>query len=378
MLNIINEELMAYSTMDITEKGKNFTKIRVATSNNLQQYESNSRYNKTEVRSEAKFERKANSGPKVKVGIDSNIDELKPINREIIRISAPLHVINEFEDQPIDAKSVEFDLPMTINVNSTNKYQPRVEVRCHDQGDDRANLYVVAFPFNGMIKPIPENPQYRIYKGLIASSAKPFFFNGRKYRKVLYLVIEVNKNLFNEDHKYHTDTIDIKLESYALFEDKETGEKKTNCEVFNLSILSADGDYVATWDYSVADEPIMMTAEPGQQLWVTFDFEAYKAKNQRNYNNDPGKRISNPKKKHFTVEGDVMVTTNRHGIRKEISINGNRKRYNKSYEDNNYIPHSSKNMSIDQMMAESGMFDNDYDNRGRKNGGKRKGSNKKR
>lgn len=368
MLNIINEELMSYSTISTTEKGKNYTKIKVATSNKLQQYENDSRYNRDRNR-DTQQETPKKAGPTAK--IVSNIDALKPINREIIRISAPLKNIGDFiGKEEHTANEIGFDLPMSINVNAENKYQPRVEVRCHEQGDDRANLYVIAFPFNGMIKPIPENPQYRIYKGLIASSAKPFFFNNRKYRKVLYLVIEINKNLFKPDHKYHTDSIDIQFDSYALFDDRETGEKKTNCESFKLSILSADGDYATNWEYSVADEPIMMAAEPGQQLWVTYNMSEHKHNNTHNNNSDRFKKRYN-KQKPVSVEGDMMVTTNKHGIRKEIPMKNNHQRNQRSFNNRN----NSKPMSIDQMMQDSGMFEQDYDNRSKRNGGKRGNNN---
>ena len=371
MLNIINEELMAYSTISTTEKGKSYTKIKVATSNKIQQFENDSRFNKNREDSQE-------TPKKVRTGasIISNNDVLKPLNREIIRISAPLKNIGDFVSQEENSKTLDFDLPMSINVDASNKYQPRVEVRCHEQGDDRANLYVIAFPFNGMIKPIPENPQYRIYRGLIASSAKPFFFNNRKYRKVLYLVVEINKNLFKPDHKYHTDRIDIQLESYALFNDRETNERKTNCESFTLSIISADGEYVTDWKYETVDDAIMMSVEPGQQLWVTYDVTANRKNNHRN--NDDYKKnntFNNNKHKSITIEGDMMVTTNKHGIRKEIPMNthNNNRNRNQRYQNRDRVQNqsSSKN-SIDRMMQDSGMFDNDHEyNRGKKNGGKR-------
>lgn len=366
MLNLINEDLMAYSTITTVEKGKEYTKIKVATSNKLQQYENDSRNNRGEPKESPKK-------PRAGATIVSKIDALKPINREIIRISAPLKNIGDFLAQDENSREINFDLPMSIKVDANNKYQPHVEVRCHEQGDDRANLYVIAFPFNGMIKPIPENPQYRIYRGLIASSAKPFFFNNRKYRKVLYLVVEINKNLFNSDHKYHTDKIDIQLESYALFTDRENGDmKKTNCEKFKLSITSANGDYDVEWDYNTVDDAIMMSVEPGQPLWTTYDMNAHRnnKSDRKPMNNESEKRVNgNNKQKKVTIEGDMMVTLNKHGIRKEIPIrNNNRNQRNSNNGKNNF----SKKNDIDRMMEESGMFDNDYEySRSKKNGGKR-------
>ena len=361
MLNIINEELMSYNTMEVKDNktGKTYTKIRVATSNKLQQYDNDTRVGNKQTNNE----KKSVDG---RARVVSLVDKLHPVDREIIRISAPLKNIGDFIATPDDSKSVEFDLPMSINVNNTNKYQPTVEVRCHEQGDDRANLYVIAFPFNGMIRPIPENPQYRIYKGLIASSARPFYFNNRRYRKVLYLVVEVNKNLFDPNHKYHTDSIDIQLESYALFDDRETREKKTSCEVFNVSITSPEGDYQTAWNYNVVDEAIMMNAEPGQQLWVTFTFDKNDREHTRSYSSNDQQRNRNRKsQKPMTIEGNTVVTTNKHGIRKEIPLKNGGQRGSRG----NRI--STRKDSIEEMMMYSGMYDNDHDNRGKRNGGRK-------
>ena len=366
MLKIVNEELMSYSTIDVIANGQEFTKIKVATSNKLQQYENDSRDNRANGKNTDNRKPNNNMKGSSKVNIVSNVEQLKPINREIIRISAPLKNIGDFIAQPSESKTVDFDLPMTVNVSSNGRQQ-NVEVRCHEQGDDKANVFVIAFPFNGMIKPIPQNPQYRIYKGLIASSAKPFFFNNRKYRKVLYLIVEFNKNLFNPEHKYHTDEIAIQFDSYSLFTDKESNAQKTTCETFLLRIFSENGDYATHWEYNVADEAIMMTAEPGQNLWTTFDVNAVKnSRNAAQKSAKPEYTTKKPnKQKQVVVEGDMMVTTNKHGIRKEIPIKqGNQKNRN----------NNSRSNDIDQMMKDSGMFDSAYDNRGKRNGGKRSGS----
>ncbi len=388
MLKFINEDLMAFTTMDIVERGKNFTKIKVATSNNLMKYESNSRYNYG-VKEEPKFEEKTvkdgltpQRGARVKRGIESNNDQLIPINREILRISAPLTKISEFMDDQYTEQGVELDLPMSINVNSINKYQPRVDIRCHTQGEDKSTILVVAFPFNGMIKPIhPLSGTYRIYKGLIASSAKPFFYNNIKYRKVLYLVIEINKNVFDSSSKFYSeDGICIDLASYAIFKDRETFNEHTNCEFLKINVVSPDGEYFLNWEYSTVDEPIRMVAEPGEQLWDTFDLEAYRSARYNKNDNNPGKRIvTTNKKKAFAVEGDVLVTTNRHGIRKEIPMNNNSGRKRNYADNNNESRYSDKKHSIEQMMLDSGMFDVSYDDysgsrRGRKNSGKKKGN----
>lgn len=356
---------MAYTTTETQDmhNGKHYLKIRITTSNKIMQYESVLKKRSHQEDDKPTVATKDNR-------VVSKIDQLIPLNREIIRISAPLKELNDFLTSKSSVKDVEFDSPMSVNVQT--KYQPQVEVRCHESGEDRANIFVVAFPFNGMIKPIPENPQYRIYKGLIATSAKPFFYNGRKYRKVLYLIIEVNKNLFNESHKYHTDKIDINLESYALFNDRETGEQKTNIEKYTLTVLSPMGDYESSWEYDTANEAIMMNVEPGQQLWTTYSFNKNTDKrnnnqNQNDYRHKGGKK--NFRQKPSYVEGDMIVTTNKNGIRKEIPMKQNHKG-NRNYH-NNTRNGGSNYSDLDYMMQKSGMYDHSEDKRGKRNGGKK-------
>lgn len=356
---------MAYTTTETQDmyNGKHYIKIRITTSNKIMQYESVLKKKSHQEDDRPTVATKENR-------VVSRIDPLIPLNREIIRISAPLKDLNEFLTSKSSVKDVEFNSPMSINVQT--KYQPQVEVRCHESGEDRANIFVVAFPFNGMIKPIPENPQYRIYKGLIATSAKSFFYNGRKYRKVLYLIIEVNKNLFNESHKYHTDKIDISLESYALFNDRETGEQKTNIEKYTLTVLSPMGDYESSWEYDTVNEAIMMNVEPGQQLWTTYSFNKNNDKrsnnqNQNDYRRKGGKK--NLRQKPSYVEGNMIVTTNKNGIRKEIPMKQNY-RGNRNYHNNSRNGGSNYN-DLDYMMQKSGMYDHSEDNRGKRNGGKK-------
>lgn len=363
MLRIVNDELMTYNIFESKDNvnGKQYTKIRLISSNKVVQPEGNlRRYNRDQVETP----RASKNTPVV-----SKIEHHVPVNREILRISAPLKTLSD-NMEGYSVKDIEFDTPMSINV--MQKHQPQVEIRCHKDGEDRANVYVIAFPFNGMIRPIAENPQYRIYKGLIATSSKPFFFNGCKYKKILYLVIEVNKNLFQAEHKYHTDHIDIDLESFAIFEDRDTGDKKTNCEKMHLSITSAAGDYTVSWESNVVNEPILMNVEPGTPLWTTFTFPQ-KKELDKNAPRDTKKQFNRKggnRQKPSHVEGNMVVTTNRHGIRKEIPMkqqNDRKSQYRDSYK-RSYNDYDD----IDTMMKSSGMYDHD-DRRGgrsKKNGGK--------
>ena len=288
-------------------------KLKVSTSIKLIQPKSNAGGKKTPP---PKVDRS------IKNRIVSHVDTLVPVNREVLRISVP---IREIAKNPINTDSkmssvpIEWGkYPMSINVSQTGRFTTAVDIRCHENGNDHANVFVIAFPFNGMINPIPEDPKVRIYKGFISSSIKPFFYNNRKYRKILYLVLEVNKNLFREDHKYHTPVIPITLESYALFDNKETGDKQTSHETMTINITSPKGDHEIKWEYETIPYAVMKNINRGENLWVTYDFTKPDSddKPRRRMKNRRGTGASRP----VIIDGNTMITTNKHGIRKEIPL----------------------------------------------------------
>lgn len=363
MFKLINEDLMSYEPVEVFDKKtqKSFTKLKVVTSNKIQQYEGSRNFQNRSQPYQSNHTYIERSTSSNRNGIENTSEKLLPVNREILRISAPLKTMGNFVGY--DSRELMFDLPMSINVDCANQYKPLVEIRCHERGEDRANIYVVAFPFNGMIRPIVQNPQYRIYKGLIASSAKPFFYQSRRYRKVLYLIIEPNKNLFNKDHKYHTDSIDIALESFSIYTDRDTSEKKTNYEKMVLSIISAEGDSNISWEYETINKPVYMNTETSEPLWETYTFEKRETQfngtsNSRKFEHTKSNKNNNPPQR---VEGNTIITTNKHGIRKEVTINNRRS----NHRDNAY------SNDLDRMIYEADMY-NEYDNhRSKKNGGKK-------
>ena len=382
MFAIINEDLFAFQIQKHEGDDKKiYFRLHVKTSNKLVQPQSRVHKDHGYKKSEKKPYRAENKE-----------EDLKPINREVIRISAPLKDII-----PIEQGGPNMDLPLTWNdipmsIHGTpgqNVFDTQLDVRCHTQGPDHACLFVIAFPFNGLINPIESDPRYRIYRGFISSSAKPFIFNNHKYRKVMYLVIEVNKNLFNPEHKYHCDSIPIKLESYALFDDRVDGKKKTNHEVMTIDIKSPKGDYDVDWSYELIENAVYKNVEPGTQLWPTYvfgtddgnpDFKAkYSAKSanrnpDRKFNNSGHRhngqkrngppKIKNPEQFQKPAPSGYKVTVNKHGIRKEVP-NKNYKNYNRR---DSYFVDKDSDDSIDGMMKRSGMFDKNHNRHGKKNG----------
>ena len=167
--------------------------------------------------------------------------ETKPMIRTIASIFSP-------EDDYGKMK-------MSVNIRTNDYGKSSVRIKADNKNRFDANLFVIAFPFNGIIKPIPESKQYRIYKGLISmSSDYSVSFNNKKYKKVFYLLIEPNMNLFKEEHEYHTDSIQIDFESFTLTKDKnnQNSENKTAVETMKF-IITKDGTSTE-WDKKVVDQ----------------------------------------------------------------------------------------------------------------------------
>ena len=362
MLTFINEELFSYATKHEVnaQTKKEILQLSVSTSNYLVTYAKGS-----------KMDKYHNPQQDQKINKNHDIDmrdnpSIVPINREILSV-------NYVSDDQASNPSQLMNQPTSLKVTENNRGIPQVSVRClKDNSENKSDIYVVAFPFNGMILPIPEDPTYRIYKGMIMSSVRPFYFKGRRYRKILYLVIEPHRALFNQNHKYHTDTISLKLESYAIYKDKDTGDEKTNHETFHLDMMQNSCNY--GWEYEIMDEAFRIEAVPDKPLWVTFKFTQKDSNKNQSHRQNPQNqdsdnpfsgRTPNPAKKkngqkNGYVEGNTYVTTNKNGIRKEVPIRNN------SFKKND-------KKDLDSMMQNSGMFDEDKFDRTNRYDRKKKG-----
>ena len=359
MLTFVNEELFSYATKHEvnSQTKKDILQLSVSTSNFLVTYAKGSKMDKYH---NPQQDQKINKNHDIDMRDNPNI---VPINREILSV-------NYISDAQAETPSLLMEQPTSLKVTENSRGIPQVTVRClKDNSDNKSDIYVIAFPFNGMILPISEDPTYRIYKGMIMSSVRPFYFKGRRYRKILYLVVEPHRALFDANHKYHTDTIELKLESYAIYKDKDTGEEKTNHEAFHLNMMQNSFDY--GWDYEIMDEAFRIDAVPDKPLWVTFKFnqkDSDKNKNPRQNSDNPfNGRTPNPAKKkngqkNGYVEGNTYVTTNKNGIRKEVPIRNNNSGYRKN-----------DKKDLDSMMQESGMFDEEKFDRSNRYDRKKKG-----
>ncbi len=168
------------------------------------------------------------------------------------------------------------DYKHSISVRDNANNKRSVLIRANERVRRDANIFLVAFPFNGLVKPIEFSKQYRIYKGYIATSDSfNILFNNRKYKRVLYLIIEPNMNLFTEGHAFETSKIDIDIESVAY--SKQGGETVSIKETLNISI-TAD-DYTTSMEREEV-EPVDMSIYKGTQMYTQFEIKNRETSNK--------------------------------------------------------------------------------------------------
>ena len=221
----------------------------------------------------------------------------------------------------------------SIQVKTTKLGSSKVGLRSSNQNQNNTTIYLVAIPFNGIIKPIEKLFDYRIYKGIILTAEKRTIeFNNELYKKIAYMVLIPNETLFEEDHKYHKDWLELSVESYNLESNPDTDEKKCIKSISTVTFLKDGND-----GYDIISEE----CEP-------VDPKLYKGSNIF--------PIYTPQKK--------------------VPMN-NKKTYNKNYRDNregrNYKEdHSEKSRNLEDMISDyNKQFESTHgrnkDNRKKKN-----------
>lgn len=173
------------------------------------------------------------------------------------------------------AESEDYNSEKTgINL-STTQYGTRVGLRSSDaRVKNDTTIYIVAIPFNGYIKPIERQFDYRIYKSMVVTSDKRNIeFSGEMFKKIAYLIIVPNEKLFDETHKYHKDVIEFVMESYNL---ETVGEDQKDTVHSTTTIKftkEADAEYIVATE---TVEPINPEDFKGQ-----FTFPLYRPENKK-------------------------------------------------------------------------------------------------
>lgn len=205
MLHIINEALFSFNA----EQGNN---------------EEHGAFSKLSINTSPSIMRKQQDG-----------DEIVPSVRTFARLVSPTKDYHEHK------------LAVSTKYLENNHVQVLLKSTPEVQYD--TTVYLVAFPFNGIILPIPESDQYRIQKGIVSVSEQySVQFNNRKFKKVLYLMITPKMSLFSAESEDHVDNIPITFHSYSYNKPKDeydrTHEPKSTHESMTLNI-SATGCEVA-------------------------------------------------------------------------------------------------------------------------------------
>lgn len=105
-----------------------------------------------------------------------------------------------------------------------------VKMNASDSNLYDTDVYMVAIPFNGIIKPVERSYDYRIFRAVIVKSDKrDIEFEGAFYKNIMYMIVVPNMQLLlKEDHKYRKDALTFKFSSVTresvkgVYESKET------------------------------------------------------------------------------------------------------------------------------------------------------------
>lgn len=146
-----------------------------------------------------------------------------------------------------------------------------------------ANVMAVAFPFNGVVKPIEFSKQYRIHRGMIVSSTSNTVELGdKKFRNILYFLIEPHYNLFAEDHAYHTPEIRIPFESYEDCPCDETTTERKSYVHRMILVITKDSAHVEWDEEYIPRIPRAVTAEFRKEKLFTLYVPEEKHKSSEN------------------------------------------------------------------------------------------------
>lgn len=323
MYTLINEDLFSFRFTEDSGQQSNFPhQMEICSANELVRYP------------------KEDEEEPVKEGdVVINMQKTIPINRKILSVYS---VDDNFTNHPMSYRA-------QWNVFN-ERPNPFVSIRCHDHGVDRTNLFIIAFPFNGRLKPIPPSKEYRILKGTIVSSVKNFWYQNKKYRKVLYLIVEPNKDFLDGSGE-----VTMTLEGYGIYHDLHNdGIEMTKHETLTLTFTDNEGNYKAESVHEVIDHPVQLESFTGKELWQTAKIDPPQRKPQggRGFNKNNNRNNS-----YSDTPQGVRVTTNKNGIRKEVPIGGRR---------DNHRSQKDKD-DIDNMIKKANLVD-DYEYRNSQKG----------
>lgn len=325
MYTLINEDLFSFRFTQDSGQQSNFPhQMEICSANEL-----------------VRYPKEDDQDPQKDGEVVVNMQKVVPICRKILSVFS---VDDDFTNHPMSYRA-------QWNVFN-ERPNPFVSIRCHDSGEDHGNLFIIAFPFNGRLKPIPPSNEYRILKGTIVSSVKNFWYQNKKYRKVLYLIVEPNAEAF-DGIEYPS----ITLEGFGIYHDLHNdGAEMTKHETLKITFTDNQGTYSAESEHEIIDHAVQLKSFTGEELWKTTKIDFPKKPQNKGYRNTRNSDYRD------TPQG-VRVTTNKNGIRKEVSIGGGHRGGGR--------PQKNDKDDLDSMIKKANLVD-DYEYRkGKKGRGKK-------
>ena len=150
--------------------------------------------------------------------------------------------------------SAKESLDDNVRIWSTmNEGKQVTKISVSDRNKFDTDVYFIAIPFNGIIKPISKSYDFKIYKGFtVRNEKRNIEFEGKTYKKIAYMIVVPNSAVFDENHKYAKDELTLRVETVNL-ENCEDGTKDT-IQTTTEIIFTKDGVKVA--NFEEVTEPI--------------------------------------------------------------------------------------------------------------------------
>jgi hypothetical protein len=138
------------------------------------------------------------------------------------------------------------------------------------------HILLLAYPFTGTIDTIPESDEYRIYKGLLVTTASNHIYNDKKYRKILYLIMSFNTKILEANES----GVDLSLRSYTTMPN-ENGDYEENILDINITANGITEKLSTKYDYEQFPSKKKTNSSEPELLYVLYKSPAEESDSKR-------------------------------------------------------------------------------------------------
>lgn len=164
------------------------------------------------------------------------------------------------------------------------------------QGDyrDDTTVYFLAIPYSGIMVPIPETKEFRIYRGLTVRAAKRTIeYNDEKFNKIAFVIMTINQNVFDPNYKYYKDHLEFVVETYNLEDDTVNKDVKKTVKTTITVTFYPDKDPVYATKMEEVD-PINPKDYMGEKIFPLYVITPDEKKSKdklKNENTDDASKV---------------------------------------------------------------------------------------